>query len=196
MWAKSLQILAAAAFVLYPVAIYLGVRGGRIGLWLTIATLCLAPALVLRIYRARQQVTSAERPRVPALVFLPVLTLGLLGVSAMLQTKGLALATPTVVNAVLLVSFGATLRSDTPMVEGFARLIDPVLSAEQRQWCRLWTWIWCGFFLVNGLVAGALALWAPVLWWSFYTSLLAYIVMGFLFATERVGRWYKFQRVV
>ena len=41
------------------------------------------------------------------------------------------------------------------------------------------------------LVAAGLALWAPLAWWTLYNGLIAYLLMGLLFAAE----WLVRQRV-
>lgn len=194
MMTRVLHIFAMVAFVGYPLAVFYGVRSGRMGLWLLLACVLLAPTLYFRVKSVRENSVSPALAHLRPLAFLPVVTLGMLALSATLNAQGFALATPTLINVVLLIVFGSTLRTDTPMIERFARLIDPELNEGQRAWCRLWTIIWCAFFFLNGLLAAIMAMWAPLLWWSLYTSLLAYILMGVLFATERAGRWYKFER--
>lgn len=192
---RLLHILAMIAFVGYPVAVFYGVRSGRMGLWLFAACICLAPLLYFRLRDAGQKrEQNPQLAHLRPLALLPLITLAMLALSATLQARGFALATPTLINAVLLVVFGSTLRTSMPMIERFARLIDPELNAAQQRWCRQWTYVWCAFFFLNGTLAAIMALWAPLLWWSVYTSLLAYIVMGVLFATERIGRWFKFER--
>lgn len=182
MLAKLVQVLSAAALVLYPVAVFLGVRTGNLGLWLGLATLFIAPTLLLRM-RGRVQ-----KGRVQTLALLPLLTLTLLGLSALFKSQGLAMMTPVAISAVFLFVFARSLWWGPPMIEQFARLIDPVLNEAQIRWCRLWTIIWSGFFLLNGLCAALLAAFAPLLWWSLYTSLIAYLIMGLLFAAEYLGR--------
>lgn len=194
MLTRALHILAMAAFVGYPLAVFYGVRTGRVGLWMLLACVCLAPTLYFRLRRAQQTEGAPHIAALRPLAMLPLVTLAMLALSAAAQARGFALATPTIINAVLLVVFGTTLRTPMPMIERFARLIDPELTEAQRRWCRQWTIVWCAFFFANGTLAALLALWAPLLWWSLYTSLIAYIVMGTLFATERAGRWYKFER--
>lgn len=186
--------MAMIAFIGYPLAVFYGVRTGRMGLWMLLACVCLAPTLYFRLQRARAQANGPSITALRPLAMLPLVTLAMLALSATLNTRGFALATPTVINLVLLVVFGATLRTSMPMIERFARLIDPDLNDAQQRWCKQWTVGWCAFFLFNGTVAAVLAAWAPLLWWSLYTSLFAYILIGMLFASERVGRWYKFER--
>ncbi len=48
-----------------------------------------------------------------------------------------------------------------------------------------------GALVLLAAVAAALALWAPLAWWTLYTGLIAYLLMGLLFA----GEWLVRQRI-
>jgi uncharacterized membrane protein len=175
--------LSGAAFIAYPIAVYVGlthfsIRWAALGLLVLIAPLALS-----RLARARRESAGT-------IALIPVLTFVLLGVSALLNRSGFVLAIPVVINGVLLATFGPTLLRafGPPMIERFARLQDPDLGPKQILWCRLWTWIWCGFFVVNGVPAAVLAIAAPLEWWTLYTGLLAYGLMGVLGGTEWVLR--------
>ena len=56
------------------------------------------------------------------------------------------------------------------------------------------TWVWCGFFLLNGLTALALAIHASLAVWALYTGFLSYLLMGTLFALEFLVRTWRFRR--
>ena len=100
---------------------------------------------------------------------------------------------PVAINALLLLTFGWTLRRGAmPMVERFARLQLDDPTPAQLAWCRLWTWIWCGFFVWNIVVATVLAVAAPLAWWATYNGLISYVLMGGLFATEFLMRRRRF----
>ena len=93
----------------------------------------------------------------------------------------------------MLAVFGVTLRRGAmPMIERFARLQDPELTADKQQWCRLWTWIWCSFFVVNASAAGVLAALAPMAWWVAWTTTISYALMGVLFGGEWLLRRRRF----
>ena len=62
-------------------------------------------------------------------------------------------------------------------------------------WCRMWTWIWCTFFVINGSIATALALLAPLDWWALYNGLIAYALIGALLLGEWLLRRRRFPRV-
>jgi uncharacterized membrane protein len=54
------------------------------------------------------------------------------------------------------------------------------------------TWAWCGFFALNGTAALVTALWASERIWALYNGLVAYVLIGLLFA----GEWLVRQRVM
>src|SRR6185436_7648546 len=53
--------------------------------------------------------------------------------------------------------------------------------------------IWCLFFALNGSTALLLALAAPLAWWTLYNGLIAYLLIGALFATEWILRRRRFR---
>lgn len=181
------RVVVAIAVVAYPLAVYGGLtrwtpRTVALGL-----LVLLAPSLVSRLRRL-------DRGAVRSVAAVPLLTAALLGTAAALNAAGFVLAIPVVVNGALLASFAVTLRGPTPMIERFARLQEPDLRPEEVRWCRVWTRIWCGFFAINGGTALALALWAPLSWWTLYNGLVAYGLIGTLFAVEYVMRKLRFAR--
>ena len=99
---------------------------------------------------------------------------------------------PVLVNAVMLVVFAASLRWPPSAVERIARLQHPDLPARGVAYTRKVTWTWCGFFIVNGGLALATALWASERTWALYNGLIAYVLMGLLFA----GEWLVRKRVM
>ena len=98
---------------------------------------------------------------------------------------------PVLISAFMLVLFGVSLKYGPPMVERLARMTDPVLPPHAIVYTRRVTVVWSVFFLCNGLLAAALTLWAPLGWWTLYNGLIAYGLMGLLFAVE----WLVRQRV-
>ena len=70
------------------------------------------------------------------------------------------------------------------MVERLARLREPELPDSAIRYTRQVTQVWCLFFMLNGLIAASLTLWAPLSWWTLYNGLIAYGLMGLLFAIE------------
>ncbi len=97
---------------------------------------------------------------------------------------------PVLLSLTLLGLFAASLAS-TPLIERLARLQEPELPPAAVRYTRQVTWVWMGFFALNAGIAASLAVWAPLAWWTLYTGLIAYLLMGLLFA----GEWLVRQRV-
>lgn len=182
---KLLAALNGLIVLAYPVAVYLSLsRLGARGAGLVLAALLL-PGLAQRLRGARRQ-------DLLVVLRLPLGVLALLGLAALLDDRRLVLALPVLINLALLAQFAGSLRG-TPLVERFARMQQPQLGPAQIGYCRAVTKVWCGFFVLNGATAAALALAAPLSWWTLYNGLLAYLAMGVLGAGEYVVRKARFR---
>lgn len=95
---------------------------------------------------------------------------------------------PVLVNAALLAAFGYSLWHGPSMVERLARLREPDLPPAGVRYTRRVTQLWCAFFVVNGALALATALWASEALWSLYNGVIAYLLMGILFGGEWLAR--------
>lgn len=175
---KLLGLVLVLAGLGYPFAVYFGIghlspqffAGLLGGLWLA--------RLLLGEQRPGQRWMALA-----ALAF--CLLLGLSGEPALLRWY------PVLLSAMLLVLFALSLKFGPPLVERLARLREPELPAVAVRYTRTVTQVWAGFFLLNGLIAAALTLWAPLSWWTLYNGLISYILVGLLFAIE----WLVRQRV-
>lgn len=98
---------------------------------------------------------------------------------------------PSLICGLLLAAFGLSLKFGPPIIERIARVSEPDLPPVAVRYTRRVTWVWVGFFALNGTVSGLLAEWGPLSWWTFYNGILAYSVMGALF----VGEWILRQRL-
>jgi len=122
------------------------------------------------------------------------LTLAALGFCALLvllDEPALLHWYPVLMNAGLWLLFTASLYHGMPLIERIARLREPELPAQAVRYTRTVTKVWALFFLANGLTAAALTLWASRECWLLYNGLIAYVLMGALFA----GEWLLRQRV-
>jgi len=189
-WIIGARILAGVALICYPLLVWLGLTRESPRA-LALVLLCIVgPVATIRLWRA-------DRAAMRGLAALPLVTAAGLVLAALLDTAGFMLVVPVAINCVLLIAFAMTLGpGSTPMIERFARLQVRQPTPGQQAWCRLWTWIWCGFFVLNGGTALWLALSAPLSWWAFYNGLVAYILMGVLFASEWVMRRRRFAKVI
>lgn len=98
---------------------------------------------------------------------------------------------PVMMSLGFLVLFGSSLFSSVSFVERLARIRDPNLSEKVIAYTRKVTWVWSGFFLLNGTIAAMTALWATDKVWMLYNGMIAYLLMGILAAAE----WLVRQRV-
>ncbi|TRW89646.1 hypothetical protein [Candidatus Methylobacter oryzae] len=95
---------------------------------------------------------------------------------------------PILVNALMLLIFGWSLFSPPSLIERLARLQHPDLPPEGVIYTRRVTQVWCGFFIINGALASVTAFWCSLEVWSLYNGLIAYVLMGVLFAAEYLVR--------
>jgi uncharacterized membrane protein len=172
------HIALGGATLLYPLVVFLSL-GHLEPRWVALALLALA---ALRLRAAQHAVWRI------AAVAAAVLALCTLAGNAALPLK----LYPVLVNAVLLAVFGFSLWRPPSVIERIARMTQPDLPPQGVAYTRQVTRVWCGFFVVNGALAAATALWASDAVWALYNGLIAYGLMGTLFAAE----WLVRQRVM
>ena len=91
---------------------------------------------------------------------------------------------PVVVNGSMLLLFAWSLFNPPAVIERLARLRHSDLPPSGVTYTRRVTQVWCIFFLLNGGMALVTALWSSFEIWSLYNGLIAYLLMGVLFAGE------------
>jgi uncharacterized membrane protein len=168
------RAVTAVAWLLtlaYPFLVWFGI--GRWDLrWLAAGLLLIAVARALGTRDRRWWIAAAGT--------------GALVVATLLADNALPLKLyPVLVNAVLLGVFGLSLRFPPSLIERLARLHEPDLPPSGVAYTRKVTLVWCAFFVVNGAIALATALWASDKAWALYNGLVAYLLMGALF----LGEW-------
>ena len=94
---------------------------------------------------------------------------------------------PVVVSVGLLSVFVWSLWFPPTVIERLARLREPDLPAAGVAYTRKVTIIWCGFFVVNALIASA-TVYAEDWVWTLYNGLISYLLMGLLLAGEWLFR--------
>ena len=162
----------------YPFVVYLGLEHLSPRLF----AMLLGALWLARLLGAQQAPLSRT---VAAVALLFCLLLGVVDDSALLPWY------PVLISLALLGLFAGSLCSGMPIIERLARLSEPELPPAAVRYTRQVTWVWVGFFVLNAGIASGLALWAPLSWWTLYTGLIAYLLMGLLFA----GEWLVRQRV-
>lgn len=175
---RLIGLVLVLAGVLYPFAVYFGM--GHFAPWQF--------ALLLGGLWAVRALTGERRPGgVP----MALTAMGFCLLLGLFNSPQLLRWYPVLISGFMLTLFGLSLMRGMPLIERLARLTEPDLPIVAVRYTRQVTRIWCLFFLFNGLVAAALTLWAPLSWWTLYTGLIAYGLMGLLFA----GEWIVRQRV-
>lgn len=175
---RLIGLILVVAGLFYPFAVYFGL--GHFSPWqfgLLLGCLWLARAL------------SAERK--PGSRAMAGVALSFCALLAWADSPLLLRWYPVLISTFMLGLFGASLLYGRPLAERLARLTEPDLPAVAVPYTRRVTEVWSLFFLGNGLLAAALTLWAPLAWWTLYNGLIAYGLMGLLFA----GEWLIRQRV-
>ena len=184
---RVLGLFAVAAAIAYPALVYVGLTRWS-SRW--VALIVVAMALVSALAKLAD---GRRRAELRGVVVVPAIVISLALMTAVSNSHLFLLLTPVFVSAALLLTFGATLRPGaTTMIERFARLQDSNLDEQKVAWCRTTTIVWCAFFIGNGATAAILAAWAPLSWWTLYTGLLAYVLMGALFVGELTLRKLRF----
>lgn len=175
---RLLTVALGLLLVLYPVLVYVGIQhlGPRV---LAAVLLIAASARLIATKIARQPLGNSSWL--------------LLAAAA---ATGITLATgsviglkfyPVLVSAVMLVIFGYSLWRPPSMVERFARLQQADLPDQAIPYTRKVTWVWCGFFVINGTIATATVFMSDQLW-ALYNGLVSYLLMGLLMAGEYMVR--------
>jgi uncharacterized membrane protein len=183
---KIARALHAVFVVLYPAIVYIALT--RLGA--RAAGLLVAAALVVGLaLRARGE----RREHAVSALGVPLTLIGVALLGAVFDDERLVLALPVIANLALLAHFAASLRG-MPIVERFARAIDDDVWPEQVVYCRKVTVLWCGFFAVNAVAIAALAVFAPLAWWTLYAGVGSYVLVGAMVSAEYVVRRYLFRK--
>jgi len=98
---------------------------------------------------------------------------------------------PMIVNLGFLVIFASSLIFPPTVIERFARIQNSELGPSAITYTRKVTWVWSFFFVVNGSIAAATALWGSEEIWVLYNGFIAYVLIAILF----VGEWLLRRRI-
>lgn len=119
------------------------------------------------------------------------LLLGLLLAATMFLHQQVLAALPSIVlNLMLAGVFAATLRrGETPLIVRIEELDNASeLTPQFVRYLRVLTVAWTLFFLANAVLSLALILLAPFEWWSLFSNVLTWPLIGAMFAAEWVVR--------
>src|SRR5262249_20581558 len=148
-----------------------------------------AVALLLGVLMAIRVIGNRhhlEREHIKRILPLAGLVGPVLALAAIFNEGRFFLFVPALVNVALLVAFARTLVGGPSMVEVFARSRGYQMSPPKIRYCRIVTALWCVFFVLNAGVIVLLALYGTLAWWTVYTGLIAYILVGVLLTAELI----------
>ena len=179
----------ALLWVAYPLLVY----GGLQFLEPRYVALLLCVALLLRKRQSAVQLLGGlGQPE--RYILIALLALG--GAAAIANSETLLRLYPAAMNAGMFSLFALSLKRTPTMIERFARLEEPDLPPAGVRYTRDITIVWCVFLACNAAIALYTALWTSREVWAFYNALLAYVLMGALFAGERLLRRHLLARYV
>lgn len=171
---KLLTVGVALGTLAFPLAVYLS-HGRLEPRWLALALTALAFARACATRQAFWWVAAAGAAAMAA-------------ASLSFNAWGPLKFYPALVNAVLLAVFATSLARPPSAIERLARLSEPDLPPAAVRYTRRVTQVWCVFFVGNGAIALATALWASTEAWALYNGVIAYGLMGVLFGAEWLVR--------
>ena len=91
---------------------------------------------------------------------------------------------PVLVSGAFACGFAWTLKHPPTAIERIARITTPDLPASGVRYTRKVTWLWLGFFLLNGGVALWTAMFGSHFQWLAYNGGISYVLIGLIFAAE------------
>jgi uncharacterized membrane protein len=183
----GLSIAVAGALVLYPLLMYLS--ESLLGVqWMAISVIALC---LLRLAISRMGASPVDARAVFGTRELLLISGGAIALalaSLWSGSSGAMLYYPVLVNAVMLTVFGSSLLFPPTVVERIARLRHNDLPNQAIPYLRRVTAAWCVFSISNGAIALYTATTSSFETWVLYNGLIAYILIGAMFAGELLVR--------
>lgn len=177
---RVLNALLLALTLAYPLAVYFGLQHFQPRVFGAL----LGALLVLRQWHSTRRLAAG-------LMTSEWISFAVLGAYTLIIVIGnsefLLLLYPVIISLSLLWVFGRSLIHTPTVIERIARLHEPDLSPAGVIYTRHVTQAWCAFFIVNASIAIG-TMFASREAWLFYNGFLAYLLMGLLFAGERLVR--------
>lgn len=183
--AAAMRVLSTLFVLASPWVLYLALSQERIDL----AALALVGWVALRSIPI---LVATRREQLAAALRLPAIALAFALLGWLSGSSWLLLILPSATQAAFGLEFLRSL-AGTPLVEHFARMVKPALSAGELRHCRRWTAIWGGYLLVLAAIGLGLARFASLRVWTLYSGLVSYALVGALFAVEYVIRKLRFR---
>ncbi|WP_289117201.1 hypothetical protein [uncultured Idiomarina sp.] len=167
-----LRVLISIVLIAYPFLVWwLAQQGLTDGLLLILLAVLVSQVAIQGIKNPRSWVSAAV---------LIVVTITFLVTDQITSV----LLYPVWMNAAMLTVFLLSLWFKPAVVTRLARLMEGELSEQAVAYTEKVTWVWVGFFLVNGAISLVTVLYGDMDLWTLYNGFIAYVLMGLLLAIE------------
>ena len=175
-----LKLLLVVLSVAYPVVIYFGLQ-----------TIDPRYLVLILVAMAAMRAMTLDKSPLNHWFWLPLLLI--LAMITWHSNNPLTLKLyPVFINLSFFLLFTWSLWNSPPIIERLARLTYKDFPDRAITYTRTVTIVWCYFFIFNGGTSLAITLFASDALWALYNGLIAYGLMGALFAIE----WIIRQRVI
>jgi uncharacterized membrane protein len=181
---KHVKILLGAVAVLYPVLVFLSLVVFKINhryISVFIVALAITYFIVNRKnYKGKDSIV----------LFVTPAALLIIGTICVFSKSELVLKLyPVLADIAYLLIFGTSLFFPPPMVYYFITLLNKTIEknipAEKFiRFCRRATFVWCIFFVLDGIVAYLTAVGFSDIIWGIYNGGITYAIIGLLFAGD------------
>lgn len=188
----AIKIASALLVVLYPLLVFSGLYYFSASPK-TFALLAMGIVLVYFIVNTNNAKAGGFKSLQfwSLIIFVSVISI----VSFFTENLGYFKFYPIIVNVVMLVGFGSTLKKPPNMIFRFASLDKKVKESDNQQpiidYCYKVTIVWIVFFMLNGSIATATVIWGSDKIWAIYNGIISYILIGLLFGIEFIIRKIK-----
>ena len=157
--------LLAVAGVSYPFLVYAGLA---VGLAVVVGRLLLVRGVAaLAVWTAPLAAAAAG-----------------LAALAVANPPWAAMAYPVLMSLAACAAFSVTLIWPPSLVERLARRHEPQFGPRAQRYTRRVTMVWAVFLAGNAAISAATGRWGTLAQWTLWNGLLAYLLMGALFAGE------------
>lgn len=180
-----LKIISGLFIVASPWVLYWTLSQGDV----TVAALTLIAWVIVRTIPV---LLSAKKEQRVAALQLPAIALVFALLGWIFDQGVLLMILPSATQAAFGLTFLRSMKT-TPLIEHFARMMKPSLSAGEQIHCRSWTRIWGFYLLVLAATGLVLAATVSLKIWTVYVGIVSYGLVGLLFAVEYVTRKLKFR---
>jgi len=174
--------LLVGLLFLYPLAVYFGLQ---------FSEPALIAALFILVLLARYWFTKNSTVNFAHMKIITISGIALLAFATFANSEMALKFYPVVISVCFLGVFAYTLYKPPSFVEVIASKFE-TLDDHAKRYTRTVTKVWCGFFIINGLIATATIFHPDPVVWLTYNGLISYLLMGILMAVEFIIRkWQK-----